>query len=133
MQSRHVSCVIEAPPLRVYEYAANLDNLPSWAAGLAEAKVEHREGAVVVDSPMGRVQVLFAEWNEYGVLDHDVTLPSGEVVHNPMRVVAHPLGAEVIFTVRQLDLSDEQFERDCQLVAEDLHRLKGIIEESQPN
>jgi hypothetical protein len=36
---------------------------------------------------MGRVGFAFAERNEYGVLDHEVTLPSGEVLYNPMRVV----------------------------------------------
>jgi hypothetical protein len=30
----------------------------------------------------------FVPRNEYGVLDHEVTLPSGESVHNPMRVIA---------------------------------------------
>ncbi|MHA7861953.1 SRPBCC family protein [Tessaracoccus sp. Y36] len=128
MESRHLSRVIKASPESVYEFAADLDQLPLWAAGLAEAEVERQAGTVVVDSPMGRVEVQFVARNEYGVLDHDVTLPSGEVVHNPLRVLAHPDGAEVVFTVRQLDLSDEEFERDCQMVADDLTRLKEIVE-----
>ncbi|MCG6568377.1 SRPBCC family protein [Tessaracoccus sp. ZS01] len=128
MESRHLSRVIKASPESVYEFASDLDKLPLWAAGLAEAEVERHAGTVVVDSPMGRVEVQFVARNEYGVLDHDVTLPSGEVVHNPLRVLAHPDGAEVVFTVRQLDLSDEEFERDCQMVADDLTRLKEIVE-----
>lgn len=128
MESRHLSRVIKASPESVYEFAADLDKLPLWAAGLAEAEVERHAGTVVVDSPMGRVEVQFVARNEYGVLDHDVTLPSGEVVHNPLRVLAHPDGAEVVFTVRQLDLSVEEFERDCQMVGDDLTRLKEIVE-----
>lgn len=61
-------------------------------------------------------------------MDHDVTLPSGTTVNNPVRVIAHPDGAEVIFTVSQIELTDDEFERDCRMVADDLARLKRILE-----
>jgi hypothetical protein len=32
-------------------------------------------------------------------LDHDVTLPSGETLSNPMRVVPNGTGSEVVFTL----------------------------------
>lgn len=83
---------------------------------------------MVVDSPMGRVEVEFVPRNEHGVLDHDVTLPSGEQVRNHMRVLSHPDGAEVVFTLRQLGRSAEEFERDRQMVAADLDQLKGLLE-----
>ena len=64
-----------------------------------------------------------------GVLDHDVTLPSGEVIYNPMRVVPHGDGSEVVFSVRRLpDMSDEDFARDAGLVQADLARLKHVLE-----
>jgi hypothetical protein len=77
---------------------------------------------------MGRVTVRFAPINEYGVLDHDVTLPDGTVVNNPVRVLVHPDGAEVVFTVRQGDASDADFARDAAAVKADLERLKGLLE-----
>jgi len=67
--------------------------------------------------------VRFVPQNTFGVLDHDVTLPSGTVVTNPLRVVAHPAGSEVIFTVRQIELTDEEFARDIRMVEADLDRL----------
>ena len=76
---------------------------------------------------MGRVKVRFVERNAFGVLDHDVTLPSGTVVTNPVRVLAHPNGAEVVFTVRQIDLDDAEFDRDIETVAADLDRLAGLL------
>ena len=125
---RHVAQVVRRPPEVVYAYAVDPDHLPEWAAGLARAAV-HREGDVlVVDSPMGTVTVRFVPRNDLGVLDHDVTLPDGTVVTNPMRVLAHPDGAEVVFTVRQLDLDDEEFERDAAQVATDLARLRDVLE-----
>ncbi|MBF4510893.1 SRPBCC family protein [Plantibacter sp. VKM Ac-2885] len=123
MRSRHVSRVISASPEAVYEYASDVDNLPRWAAGLAQAEVVREGDSLFVESPMGRVEVRFVERNHLGVLDHDVTLPSGTVVTNPVRVLAHPEGAEVVFTVRQIELDDDAFARDVAMVEADLERL----------
>ena len=128
MQSRHVSTVIHRRAADVYAYAAEPDHLASWAAGLAQGEVIREGDDLLVDSPMGRVTVQFVERNQFGVLDHQVTLPSGTIVTNPVRVLEHPEGAEVIFTVRQIDLSDAELERDVRLVATDLARLKAILE-----
>ncbi|CAD6002855.1 SRPBCC family protein [Agreia sp. COWG] len=129
MESRHVSRVISASPHTVYEVAANIDTLPKWASGLAHSEVTRDGDLLWVDSPMGRVSLRFVAPNEFGILDHDVTLPSGVTVTNPLRVLAHPNGAEVIFTVRQLDLSDDEFDRDATTVGEDLDRLRSLVED----
>ena len=123
MRSHHVSRVIGASPDAVYEYASDIENLPRWAAGLAQAEVVREGDSLFVESPMGRVEVRFVERNRFGVLDHDVTLPSGTVVTNPVRVLAHPEGAEVVFTVRQIELDDDAFARDVAMVTADLERL----------
>lgn len=86
-ESRHLSQTIARSAAAVYEYASDPANLPEWASGLGSS-VEHVDGQWFVDSPDGRLTVVFAERNDYGILDHDVTLPSGETVHNPMRVIA---------------------------------------------
>lgn len=130
--SRHVSTVVRRSPAEVYAYVAEPGNLPAWAAGLAQGEVTRDGDALLVDSPMGRVEVRFVPRNELGVVDHDVTLPTGTVVTNPMRVLAHPLGAEVLFTVRQIELTDAELERDVALVAADLERLREILESSAP-
>lgn len=126
--SRHVSQVIGRSADQVYEFAANPANLPKWAAGLANSPVTIDGDRLLAESPMGQVTVRFVPHNDLGVLDHDVTLPSGTVVNNPVRVLRHPNGAEILFTVRQIELSDEEFERDLGMVAEDLRRLKDVLE-----
>jgi hypothetical protein len=128
MRSRHISLVIGRSPADVYAFAADPDNLPRWAAGLAQSEVRRDGDRLVTRSPMGEVTFTFTPRNEYGVLDHDVTLPSGAVVTNPLRVLAHPEGAEVVFTLRQLDLSDEAFDRDAAMVRADLERLRSLLE-----
>ncbi|WP_458042840.1 MULTISPECIES: SRPBCC family protein [Bacteria] len=127
MRSHHVSRVINAPAEVVYAYALKVENLPAWAAGLAQSDVTRDGDDLVVASPMGPVRVRFVERNPFGVLDHDVTLPSGTVVTNPLRVVAHPEGSEVIFTVRQIELTDDEFARDIRMVEADLDRLAARV------
>jgi hypothetical protein len=127
MQSRHVSRVISASPQSVYDFAANPDNLPRWASGLARSEATREGDTLWVESPMGRVSVRFVAPNEFGILDHDVTLPSGVTVTNPVRVLPHPDGAEIVFTVRQLDLTDDEFDRDARTVEEDLDRLCQLV------
>ncbi|GAA4397778.1 SRPBCC family protein [Tsukamurella soli] len=128
MRSRHVSIVIRRGPEVVYAFASDPGNLPRWAAGLASSTVTWDGDTLYADSPMGRVAFTFAADNMLGVLDHDVTLPDGTVVHNPMRVIRHPDGAEVVFTLRQLGLTDDEFDRDAAMVAADLARLTGLLE-----
>src|SRR5689334_20795911 len=97
-QSRQIAEYIDRPPAEVYDYASNPAKLPEWAPGLGTA-VEEVDGRWFVDSGGGRVEVAFAPRNDFGVLDHHVTLPSGEVIYNPMRVMASGAGSEVLFTL----------------------------------
>ena len=128
MQSRHVSTVIERDPQVVYDFISRPENLARWAAGLAQSDVVREGDALVADSPLGRVTIRFVPRNELGVADHDVTLPTGETVNNPLRVLRHPLGSEIVFTLRQLDMTDAEFEGDAAQVAADLDRLKRLLE-----
>lgn len=124
-ESRHVSVVIAAPWREVYAWAADPGNLPLWAAGLARSPLHEVEGAWVADSPMGPVTVRFAPPNEFGVLDHTVVLPDGEAVDNPMRVLAHGDGAEVVFTARRrAGMTEEDFAADVRAVEADLDALR---------
>lgn len=116
-----------ASPISVYDFASDVDNLPLWAAGLAQSRPVQEGGDLVVDSPMGKVRIRFVERNRFGVLDHDVVLPSGDIITNPMRVLPHPDGAEVIFTLRQMGASDEDFARDITMVEADLDRLAELM------
>jgi hypothetical protein len=128
-RSQHISIGIDRPASTVYDFAADPANLPSWAAGLAGSTVERDGQRWFTDSPMGRVTFTFTPHNDFGVLDHDVTLPSGETVYNPMRVISDGDGCEVVFTLRQRPgTSDEDFQRDADRVAQDLAALKSLVE-----
>ncbi|MGY4708750.1 SRPBCC family protein [Mycolicibacterium sp. CBM1] len=89
----------------------------------------HR-GTWVAQSSMGEIAIEFTPANDLGVLDHVVTLPSGEPVFNPLRVV--PAGAEwseVVFTLRRRPgMSDAEYAADAAAIAADLATLKRILE-----
>jgi hypothetical protein len=130
-RARHVSVSIDCPPRRVYEYAANPENLPRWAAGLGTSVRRSPEGWTV-ETPAGPLGVRFAAPNDLGVLDHVVTLAPGVEVFVPMRVVPNGSGSEVIFTVFQRpDMSDAQLAEDAALVERDLRTLKRLLESAQ--
>jgi hypothetical protein len=130
---RHVSVSIARRPGEVYEFASDPRNLPAWAAGLARSEVRQDGDAWVADAPFGKVRVRFAERNPFGVMDHDVTLPSGATVHNAMRVVPNGEGSEFIFTlIRRPGMSDAEFARDQEAVEADLETLKALLERTRP-
>lgn len=130
-ESKQISERIDRRAADVYEYASDPTNLLHWAPGLGNS-VENVNGRWFVETPSGRVGFAFVERNKYGVLDHEVTLPSGDVIYNPMRVVPYGEGSEVIFSLRRLpDMSDEDFARDAGLVQADLTRLKQVLEATE--
>ncbi len=133
MTSRHVSVWVDVAPDVVYAIAADPQQLPRWASGLAESALRQTADGWVADSPMGEVIVEFAPPNEFGVLDHVVRMPSGEAVYNPLRVIPAGEGqrrCEVVFTVRRrAGMTDEEFESDVATVAADLDRLRRLAED----
>lgn len=125
----HVSRPVEHGVAAVSRVAGDPAQLPSWAAGLSSG-VRHEAGRWLADSPMGVVEVAFTGPVELGVLDHDVTLPDGTVVHNPLRVLANDRGSEVVFTLfRRPGTSDADFTADVEAVGRDLDRLAALLDE----
>ena len=127
-ESRHISEWVDRPADEVYEYALDPANVPQWAPGLGSS-VEKVDDQWFVETSEGSVGLAFVPRNEYGVLDHYVTLPLGEVVYNPLRVIPGDGGCEVVFTLRRRPgMSDEDFKADADAVAADLTRLKQVLE-----
>lgn len=130
-ESRHLSAHVDRPADVVYAYASDPGNLPAWAPGLCDT-IEQVDGEWIATSGMGRAVLRFAPRNAFGVLDHDVTLPSGETFRNPMRVLPDGDGCEVVFTLRrQPEMSDADFGRDADAVLADLNALKKLLESAQ--
>jgi hypothetical protein len=127
-ESLHIAELIRCAPDVAYEFIRDPRNLPQWATGLG-GSIEQVNDEWVVDSTMGRLTLRFAPANELGVVDHDVTLPNGETTSNPMRVLPHEYGCEVVFSLqRGTDVSDADFEADAAAIRADLTTLRTILE-----
>jgi hypothetical protein len=128
LEARPISIGIDRPAAEVYAFARVPENFPKWAAGLGAGLV--RDGDQwIAHGPDGDVHVRFSPPNDYGVLDHWVTLADGTRISIPLRVVANGDGAEVTLTLFRLPgMDDATFERDAGRVAEDLSALKALLE-----
>jgi hypothetical protein len=126
-----VSVGIKVSPETVYDYAADPSHLPAWAPGFVHS-IERTGDHWVGQTTLGEVRLRFAPVNSFGVLDHQVELPSG-TVSNAMRVIPNGLGCEVLFTAIQLPaVSDEQFRIDLDTVRADLNKLRTLLEHRHP-
>lgn len=124
---KHISQSIDCSPAEAYAFAADPHNLSKWAHGLG-TEVQVHDNVVTANGPLGHIKIVFAPRNQLGVLDHDVTLPNGQTVHNPMRVMPNAQGSELVFSVfRDASATDEAFEKDCAAVAQDLRKLAQLI------
>jgi hypothetical protein len=128
MAARIVHVSIDHEWHEVYDFAARPENMPLWASGLASGLVPDGQDWIA-SGVLGRVRVSFVPRNEFGVLDHTVTIESGMRVYNALRVVPNGDGCEVMFTlVRLPGMTDEQFTADADHVAKDLRALKMLME-----
>jgi hypothetical protein len=130
LKSTSLTVSINRDPRRVYEFISNLENLPKWASRAFQS-IKQVKGEWIVETPQGAAKVVLAQRNEFGVLDHYVSLPSlGVEVYVPMRVVKNGNGSEVIFTLfHASNMSEEKSAQDMKMVEQDLKNLKNIMEE----
>lgn len=128
MVSKIIHVSIQRPWKEVYAFASDPVRMPQWAGGLANGLVQDGN-EWIASGPLGAVRVAFAPRNDYGVIDHVVTLPDGSRVFNALRVMENGDGAEIAFTLlKQPQMTVAEFERDAAAVLTDLTVLKDMLE-----
>lgn len=126
-RAKTLSISIACPPAQICEFVNNPANLPQWAKGLCKS-ARPAGDRWLLDTPSGELFFRFVPPNPFGVLDHFVGTPGGEV-YVPMRVIANGEGSELLFTLFQSPaLPDAAFAADEKLVAQDLLNLKALLE-----
>src|ERR1700753_2518569 len=85
----------------VYEFAAAPENMPLWASGLASG-LDRDGDDWIARGVLGTVRVSFVPRNEFGIIDHTVTIESGLRVYNAFRIVPNGDGCEIMFTMLRL-------------------------------
>lgn len=130
LKSRSLSISINRDPRIVYEFVLNLENLPKWASKAFQS-IKRVEGEWIAETAQGSAKVSLTHRNDFGVLDHHVSISSlGVEVYVPVRVVQNGVNvSEVIFTLfYATHMTEEQFAQDMRMVEQDLKNLKSIIE-----
>ena len=124
----HVS--ILASPRQVFDFLADVNNWKTWAPWVrGVAKSSARDWTVETDG--GALRLHFVEANSLGILDHTVTLASGDTIYNAMRVSPNASGSELSMIVLQTPpATSTQFEQDVQAVRDDFGRIKRVVEAS---
>lgn len=118
----------------VYDFASRPENMQLWAAGLAAGLRPEGDGWIGDGGPLGDIRVEFVPQNDFGVIDHDVTLADGRKIHNAFRIIPNGDGAEAIFSlIRQTEMDDAAFEADAAAVKADLETLKSLLEKADWN
>lgn len=124
---KHISISINKPTNEVYQFASNPEHMAKWVGFIKS--VTRENDLWFAHSDLGKIQVNFAARNNFGIMDHAVTLPDGETVNNPFRVIPNDKGSELIFTLFHLPgRTEEDFNQDAKAVKSDLHTLKTILE-----
>jgi len=128
MASRQISITIAVPLAEGYAFAHRPENFPQWAAGLSHSLHQTDRGRVA-QTLGGEAIVRFSPANDFGVLDHWVTLPDGQEISIPLRMIDNGGATEVVFTLfRQPSMDDATFEADAEAVRKDLQTLKTLLE-----
>lgn len=125
--ARNISVSINRSAKDVYAFASNPENFPHWIAFIQE--ISKRGDAWIAQTSLGTIEFTFTPPNEFGIIDHQVRLPNGEAVSNPMRVIPNHKGCEFIFTLFEMPgRTQEEIEADAAAVLADLRNLKRIME-----
>jgi hypothetical protein len=129
--SKTITIQINRPASEVYRFASNPENLLHWVRSFG-LSVKRSGDEWLMETPTGFIGIRFVPKNDFGVLDHVVTLPDGQSFLNPMRVVSNGNGSEVMFTLFQSEgTSDEQFANDSKMIEADLQSLKSVMEATE--
>ena len=127
---RIITISIDTSPDAVYQFASNPENFPKWVDFVESIT---RDGDLWIGkTKMGDIKIRFCPINKVGVLDHEVTLPNGQTVLNPMRVVPNNDGSQFTFILFWMPgRPEKEFNEDAEAVRKDLQNLKEILERSR--
>lgn len=123
----HITITINRPAGEVYQFASNPENFLKWVAFIKS--MARQENTWHATTDVGDIKIEWPPQNDFGIMDHTVTVATGERINNPMRVVTNGDGCEFTFTLFRIPgRTDKEFEDDAEAVKKDLEKLKEIME-----
>ena len=128
MNAHTETVTIQANPNVVFDFVANIENLPKWAVVFCQRL--RREGSRwIVTTPGGEFAIRYATDPKAGIIDMYVSPAPGVEGAAYSRVIPNGEGAEYVFTFFQTpDISDDDFPRQGAALKKELGVLKGVLD-----
>jgi hypothetical protein len=124
---KHISVSINKSVEEVYQFTSKPENFPKWIAFIKS--MSNHGQFWIGKTDIGDLKIKFAPLNDFGILDHHVTLANGVTIINPMRVVPNNKGCEFTFILFWMpDKTEKEFNEDAAAVTKDLQKLKELLE-----
>lgn len=128
--AKNISISINKPADKVIEFASNPEHFPVWVKFIQSIK-KKTENTWMAETDLGSIQIDFTPKNNFGIIDHWVTIPDGSTVYNPLRVLVNGTGSELVFTLFWMPYrTEEEFNEDATFVKADLRKIKALLENS---
>lgn len=127
--SRTITVGINREAGDVYRFLAAPVNYPRWAPVVGDGFTKIDTLTWQAELPFGPRTIRFSPFNNYGVLDHSEQAPGQTPIVNPMRVLAGPNAAHLVFTFyRRDEMDDVQFRSAIEWIHADLLAFKSLME-----
>lgn len=128
-RSHTINLSIACPCDEAYAYLAKPANFEAWTAVKVGSFRPLPNGDWEGETQFGFRHFRFTAPNAFGVLDHAIFEPGGEVRFNPMRVTPNDEGTDLTFIFfKRPGRSDAEFASAIEWVTTDLLTLKSILE-----
>lgn len=134
MISRTVTAVLDAPKEAVFDYLAQIENLPDWATEFAPELKDDQGDAKVVNN-LGEFYFRIAADPETGVIDMYAGPTKDELALFPTRVVALPDGRSAYsFTMfKAPGMPDDLFESQYESLRREFDNIRARFAVDHPS
>jgi hypothetical protein len=130
MNSSTHTLAIAAAPDKVFDFLADVENLPKWAKLFCLELKRDKDGRHRVVTPQGEIAFAIESDRASGVIDMHGGPDDGSMSIWPTRVVARPDGGSLfVFTAFQYPgMSDAAFTAQCAGLAREFAHIKAALE-----
>ena len=122
------SIEIDVPPNHAFEFLAQPENLPHWAAGFAKA-IRRDGNAWTVTTPQSEVEMRYVTDPTLGILDFHISPAPGVTIVAHSRILPLGEGSLYVFTQEQAPgMPDLAFDGQVATLGRELRLLKSLLE-----
>jgi len=128
MRHNTQSIEIDVPPKHAFEFLAQPENLPRWAAGFAKA-IRRDGDAWAVTTPQGEVEMRYVTDPRLGVVDFHISPAPGVTTVAHSRILPLGKGSLYVFTQEQArGMPDPVFDGQVATLERELRLLRSLLE-----